>query len=145
MWDLAMEILGVGEPVPYEPLRAGIHRPGAGTVRSLAPNGNAWPSCWPGPDTLRTTGESLLAAVDAWRRAHAVPMASIKPLGAAVIAWFDQLTASNVLPHLPAALQSVPRANIRFLPIKDAWFSGSMNYLGRARKRRWRAGVRGHL
>ena len=78
--------------------------------------------------------ESLLAAVDAWRRAHAVPMASIKPLGAAVIAWFDQLTASNVMPHLPAALQSVPRANIRFLPVKDAWFSGSMNYLGRARK-----------
>jgi hypothetical protein len=78
--------------------------------------------------------ESLLAAVDAWRRARAVPMASIKPLGAAVIAWFDQLTASNVLPHLPAALHSVPRANIRFLPIKDAWFSGSMNYLGRARK-----------
>jgi hypothetical protein len=60
-------------------------------------------------------------------------MASIKPLGAAVIAWFDQLTASNVLPHLPAPFHSVPRANIRFLPIKDAWFSGSMNYLGRAR------------
>jgi hypothetical protein len=29
----------------------------------------------------------------------------------------------------------VPRANIRFLPIQDAWFSGSMNYLGRARRR----------
>ncbi len=28
----------------------------------------------------------------------------------------------------------MPRANIEFLPIKDAWFSGSMNYLGRARK-----------
>jgi hypothetical protein len=27
----------------------------------------------------------------------------------------------------------VPRGNIRFLPIRDAWFSGSMNYLGRAR------------
>ena len=27
----------------------------------------------------------------------------------------------------------MPRANIDFLPIKDAWFSGSMNYLGRAR------------
>ena len=27
----------------------------------------------------------------------------------------------------------MPRANIEFLPIKDAWFSGSMNYLGRAR------------
>ena len=27
----------------------------------------------------------------------------------------------------------VPRANIDFLPIKEAWFSGSMNYIGRAR------------
>jgi hypothetical protein len=27
----------------------------------------------------------------------------------------------------------VPRANIEFLPIKEAWFSGSMNYVGRAR------------
>jgi hypothetical protein len=27
----------------------------------------------------------------------------------------------------------VPRANIEFLPIQDAWFSGSMNYLGHAR------------
>jgi hypothetical protein len=30
-------------------------------------------------------------------------------------------------------LHRVPRANIRFLPIENAWFSGSMNYLGRAR------------
>jgi hypothetical protein len=35
---------------------------------------------------------------------------------------------------MPPALRRVPRANIRFLPIRDAWFSGSMNYLGRARK-----------
>ena len=27
----------------------------------------------------------------------------------------------------------MPRANMTFLPIKDAWFSGFMNYLGRAR------------
>ena len=31
-------------------------------------------------------------------------------------------------------LHDVPRANIRFLPIRDAWFSGSMNYLGTARR-----------
>jgi hypothetical protein len=37
------------------------------------------------------------------------------------------------MPHLPADLQQVPRANIQFLPIAEAWFSGSMNYLGRAR------------
>jgi hypothetical protein len=38
-----------------------------------------------------------------------------------------------VLPHLPASLHGVPLANIEFLPIEDAWFSGSMNYVGRAR------------
>jgi hypothetical protein len=37
------------------------------------------------------------------------------------------------VPHLPASLHGVPRANIQFLPIEDAWFSGSMNYVGRAR------------
>jgi hypothetical protein len=128
-----MEILELGEPVPYDRcVRASTGQapepsdPSAKRERVAELLARAG---YPSHDR-----DSLLAAVDAWRRAHAVPMASIKGLGAAVIAWFDQLTASNVMPHLPAALQSVPRANIRFLPIKDAWFSGSMNYLGRARK-----------
>ena len=133
MWDLAMEILGVGDPVPYtrcvqastgqapEPSDPCAKRERVAELLARAG--------YPSHDR-----PSLLAAVDAWRKAQSVPMASIRPLGAAVIAWFDQLTASNVVPYLPPALQSVPRANIRFLPIKDAWFSGSMNYLGRARK-----------
>jgi hypothetical protein len=54
-------------------------------------------------------------------------------LGAAVIAKFDNLSAKNLVPYLPPELANVPRANIEFLPIKDAWFSGSMNYIGRAR------------
>ena len=61
-------------------------------------------------------------------------MASVRALGAAVIAQFDRLTEANLLPYLPEELRRVPRANIEFLPIKDAWFSGSMNYIGRARK-----------
>ena len=60
-------------------------------------------------------------------------MGSVKALGAAVIAYFDNLSAANVVPYLPKDLAAIPRANIDFLPIKDAWFSGSMNYLGRAR------------
>jgi hypothetical protein len=75
----------------------------------------------------------LLEAVDAWRRERILPMASVRALGAAVIAHFDNLSAKNLLPYLPRELAPVPRANIDFLPIKDAWFSGSMNYLGRAR------------
>jgi hypothetical protein len=37
------------------------------------------------------------------------------------------------MPFLPPELAPVPRANIDFLAITDAWFSGSMNYIGRAR------------
>jgi hypothetical protein len=75
----------------------------------------------------------ILGAVDAWRRDRVVPMASVRALSTAVIAHFDRLSEVNLLPHLPRELARVPRANIEFLPIKDAWFSGSMNYIGRAR------------
>ncbi|RPI15327.1 MAG: hypothetical protein EHM65_04130, partial [Acidobacteriales bacterium] len=54
--------------------------------------------------------------------------------GDAFIARYDQLTLANLVPYLPVDLHPVPRANIRFLPILGAWFSGSMNYLGRARR-----------
>jgi hypothetical protein len=60
-------------------------------------------------------------------------MGSVKGMGGAVIAQFDNLSAANLMPHLPRELTAVPRANIEFLAIKDAWFSGSMNYVGRAR------------
>ncbi|MFZ0801365.1 MAG: hypothetical protein WAN70_04305, partial [Terriglobales bacterium] len=85
-----------------------------------------------GYSTSSSTG--LLGAVDGWRRDRVVPMASVRALSTAVIAHFDRLSAANLLPYLPKDFVSIPRANIEFLPIKDAWFSGSMNYLGRARK-----------
>ena len=131
MWDLAMEILGKGEPVPYE--RSVV----ASTGKPPEPSR---------PEAKRdrvaellnragysTSSGGLLGAVDAWRRERNAPMASVKALGGAVIAYFDNLSAANLLPVLPKELARVPRANIDFLPIKDAWFSGSMNYLGRAR------------
>jgi hypothetical protein len=129
MWDLAMEMLGQGPPVPYE--RCVV----ASTGKPAEPS-----------DPVRKrervaellgrpgSREDLLAAVDTWRKAHRVPMASIRTLGAAVVAYFDELTGRNVVPHLPVDVRAVPRANIQFLPIQDAWFSGSMNYLGRARR-----------
>jgi hypothetical protein len=133
MWDLAMELLGKGDPVPYERCVQ------ASTGQAPAPSH---------PEAKRERvaellaraghpsrcGDELLAAVDAWRRPRGVPMASVRALGAAFIAKFDRLSAENLLPWLPGELHGVPRANIRFLPIQDAWFSGSMNYLGRARR-----------
>jgi hypothetical protein len=133
MWDLAMEVIGKGDPVPY------ARAVEASTARQPEPSkpekkrervaellGRA------GYTTSHAGG--LLEAVDLWRRERVLPMASVRALGAAVIAHFDNLSAKNLLPWLPLELAPVPRANIGFLPIKDAWFSGSMNYIGRARE-----------
>ena len=127
-----MEILGKGDPVPYE------RSVKASTGQAPQPSQ---------PEAKRKRVEELLGragyspsgsggilgAVDAWRHDRVVPMASVRALSAAVIALFDRLSEVNLLPHLPRELARVPRANIDFLPIKDAWFSGSMNYIGRAR------------
>ena len=56
----------------------------------------------------RAIGGELLAAVDAWRSDRVVPMASVRALGAAVIAHFDALSAANLLPYLPAELPPCP-------------------------------------
>jgi hypothetical protein len=133
MWDLAMEMIGKGDTVSYERcVRASTGQdpqpsnPAAKRerVRELL-NRAGYPS---------SGRDELYAAVDAWRMDRMIPCNSIPALSSAFIAEFDQLTAKNLLPYLPKALHSVPRANIRFLPITGAWFSGSMNYLGRARK-----------
>ncbi|MBL8234047.1 MAG: hypothetical protein JNL98_36460 [Bryobacterales bacterium] len=132
MWDLVREMLGEGEAVPYERcVRAstGI-APEPSDPRAkrdllaelLARAGH--PS---------NSTETLLAAVDGWRKERLVPMAALRSLGAAVIARYDALCERNLMRHLPAELSAVPRANISFTAIKDAWFSGSMNYIGRAR------------
>ena len=132
MWDLAMEILGRGPAVPYERcVEASTARapepsqPEAKSVRVAELLGRA--------GYASADRDGLLAAVDAWRRERTVPMGSVRAMGGAVISYFDQLCVAHLLPQLPAELAHVPRANIDFLPIKDAWFSGSMNYVGRAR------------
>ena len=79
------------------------------------------------------TNDELLAAVDAWRRERMVPAKSIATLANAFIARFDAQTTKNLAPHLPEDLRGVPRSNMTFVPIRDAWFSGFMNYVGRAR------------
>jgi hypothetical protein len=132
MWDLAMEVAGRGDPVPYtRAVEASTGKPPEPSCPQAKRERMA--------ELLGRAGysshdeASLLAAVDAWRKERICPMASVRALGAAVIAHFDTLSVRNLLPFLPRELAAVPRANISFLPIKDAWFSGSMNYLGRAR------------
>ena len=132
MWDLVQERLGSGPVVPYE--RCVL----ASTGRSPAPS-DPVEKRERAAELLGAQGykvgtrKSLLAAVDAWRRERLVPRKSIAMLADSVIAQFDAGAARHIAPHLPQILRHVPRANIRFLAIEDAWFSGSMNYLGRAR------------
>jgi len=132
MWDLAMEMLGEGDPVPHE--RCVVASTGAPPVPSEpAPRRRRVAELLARAGHPSGEEEALLAAVDAWRGERRVPRKSIPALAGAFIAELDALTARHVVPFLPRALHEVPRANIRFLPIADAWFSGSMNYLGRAR------------
>ena len=131
MRALALAQLGRGEPVDYgrcveavtgrspEPSRPEAKRARVAALLARAQGAG---------------GDDLGVAVDAWRRARRVPSASLRALGAAFIAELDALAERHVAPHLPAGLRAVPRANIEFLPIREAWFSGSMNYLGRRRR-----------
>jgi hypothetical protein len=133
MWDLAMEIVGQGPEVPYDRC-----------VRTLT--GSAPEPSQPGEkrrrvaELLAAAGhavhdrDALLQAVDAWRAARRVPAKSIAAVGDAFVAYYDALAVRNLVPYLPAELARVPRANVRFLAIENAWFSGSMNYLGHARR-----------
>lgn len=134
MWDLGRELMGRGPAVPYERCVIGSTgkppEPSDPTAKRaqvaalLAQQG--YPSATPA---------ELLAAVDAWRAARLVPKKSIPQLADAFIAQLEAGTVEHVVPHLPRQLQRIPRANIKFLPIENAWFSGSMNYIGRARNK----------
>jgi hypothetical protein len=132
MWELAMEILGRADAVPYER----CVRASTGALPEPSDPRGARERV---ASLLERAGhragndDELLGAVDAWRNERRVPARSIAALAAAFIARLDRLTLDSVVPLVPARLHAVPRANIRFLPIQDAWFSGSMNYLGRAR------------
>src|SRR5262249_1457498 len=133
MWERALEVAGRGRAVPYER-----------SVRAVT--GSAPEPSDPTPRRERVAAllaraghptdgpDALLGAVDAWRRERLVPRRSLRALGNAIIAELDALAVRNLLPYLPDELKGTPRANVTFLPSADAWFSGSMSYLGRARR-----------
>ncbi len=130
MWELVLELTGRGEPVPYRARGrslAAARRPRPrGRRRSVERVAALLDAAGYGGD--------VRAAVGRWRAERIVPRKSVKALADAFIAQLDADTARHLLPHLPASLRDVPRANVAFLPIENAWFSGSMNYLGRARR-----------
>jgi hypothetical protein len=132
MWDLGLELLGRGPAVPYgrcvlsscgvapSPSRPEEKRRRVAELLARAGHPSSSP-------------DGLLAAVDAWRAGRLVPRRSIRQLSDAFVALLEDGTRRHVVPHLPASLHGVPRANVRFVPLDDAVFSGSLNYLGRER------------
>jgi hypothetical protein len=132
MWDLAREAMGDGDPVPYErSVRASTATgptPSEPTAKRERLGALLAEAGYPANNS-----DDLLGAVDAWRKARVTPAPSIPALARAFIAELEAGTVRHVMPHLPEALGGVPRSNVTFLPIEDAWFSGSMNYIGRAR------------
>ncbi len=131
MWDLALEILGKGSAVPYE--RCVMASTGRAPEKSSPEAKRERVADLLGKAGYLPHADGLLGAVEAWRRERTAPLVSVRMLSAGVIAYFDRLCEQHLMPYLPRELAKVPRANIDFLPIKDAWFSGSMNYVGRAR------------
>ncbi len=133
MLELALELCGKGPAVPYRrcvetvtgapPSPSDPRAKRERVAELLAAAGHT-----------TSTPAALLAAVDAWRGERMVPAKELPHAATQLIAEYDALTARHVVPHLPAALAAVPRANVTFLPIENAWFSGSMNYLGRRRR-----------
>ncbi len=132
MYDLVLELVGDGPKVPYtRAVRASSGKDPSPSDPShdrdmvrkiLTANGQ-----------LAKSGGDLIAAVDAWRGERAVAGREVAAKSTGVIADYEALTRKNLHPHLPPELRDVPMANISFLSIENAWFSGSMNYIGRAR------------
>jgi hypothetical protein len=133
MLDLVLELIGDGPRVPYE--RCVDGSTGAAPRFVATDDDRARVA-----DLLGKAGFApgshggLLPAVDAWRTARRVSRAEIQRASQELIPELDRLAGERVAAHLPAELRRVPRANITFVPIEDAWFSGSMNYLGRRRR-----------
>jgi hypothetical protein len=133
MLDLVAELLGDGPKVDYArcvfasngmPPRYSKSDDDRARVRDLLKGAGFDPA---------SHGGDLLRAVDAWRLAHRVRREDIRRVSDDLVPRLDRQAAERLVPHLPRELHGVPRANIEFLPIENAWFSGSMNYLGRKR------------
>jgi len=120
MWELALEALGRAEPVPYERCVRAITGESPTPSQPTEKRDHVAALLENSGYTVGSGDESLLAAVDQWRRERLVPRKSVPAVAGAFVAKYDGLCARHLVPHLPQELAEVPRANIRFLPIQDA-------------------------
>ena len=133
MLELAQEMLGDGPAVPYERCVEGSCDAAPSLCDATEQRAQVTALLEKLGYPLSAHGGDLGTAVDAWRASCGIARDDIAGVSDSVIPELDALTAKNVVPHLPAAFHDVPRANITFELIENAWFSGSMNYLGRKR------------
>jgi len=132
MLQLALEVKGVGEHVSYkEAVFASTGQPPQlydvsdqrEQIIALMEEMGEGPS---------EHGGDLWKAVTVWRRRRRVARHVLED-NRDLIEQLDSLAKSNIIPHLPIVLREVPRTNVEFVLLEDAWFSGSLNYHGRKR------------
>jgi len=157
VWAWRWNVLGKGDPAV--PTNARVQRFGRARPLRLASgvrNASGWPSAGRRGYPFAQRRGSLLEAVDGWRRARRVPMQACARWGGfrRGVGPAERGRTGAVVPAELHAVRGLTSVSYR----PDAWFSGSMNYLGRARRptacrvrgpptrstRRWRfgAGVR---
>jgi len=132
MLRLALAVRGMADPVPYEeavmastgqePKLYDVSAQREQIIDLMEQMGK-------GPSKH---GGDLYKAVQAWRQESLIDRDTLER-NREMIDMLDDLTVTNVLPHLPVELRDVARTNIGFILLEDAWFSGSLNYHGRER------------
>lgn len=132
MVDMALAFRGIGDPVPFETavMASTGQLPKLYDVSEMR---QRIFSLMEFMGQIEGSNDGQWQAVQAWRAKNLIPKGDIAAYSADIIAKLNALMKSHMDPLLPGNLTGVPRTNVRFMPIDGAWFSGSLNYLGRNR------------
>lgn len=133
-FDLALERIGDGPAVPYDRCVNASMGQTAQAADTTADRERVRELLGVVGEKIPAGESGLVEAVDAYRKRTWVGHEGISRASERVIRELEALVDVNFAVHLPEKLRKVPRSNVTFHLIEDAWFSGSMNYIGRARK-----------
>ncbi len=133
-FDLALERIGEGPAVPYDRCVHASMGQTAQAADTTADRARVRELLGQLGEKIPSGEHGLVEAVDAYRKRTWVGHEGIAQASARAIKELEALVDRNFAVHLPEHLRGVPRSNVTFHLIEEAWFSGSMNYIGRARK-----------
>ena len=114
-------------------LRRSVDRQSRPSLPSRSKSATVLLNCWAVPATNRHNAAGLLDGRRCLAQGSRDPDGIGARSGRGGDRPFRQPEREEPVAVSAPGIARVPRANIDFLPIKDAWFSGSMNYIGRAR------------